>query len=246
MVLVPTRGRPSIILNPLQNFGSKLELWCRGGTWTASGTPERVSSWTDKSGNGHNLVGGVNNPLTTTVDGVDACYFSGDGFDENFVIPDLSVAIPTSCDAFFVKKQDVANPILRDSSPWSLGATLASLHPWITDGSIYEGFANSVRPDTGAPITSLTALHVYQVRSTGTLSTYFNGNNAQYSAVNAFDMGSGGTLGRGLHGVDDNYWYVGHMSEVIILNTTATDAELNQNLIYLADRYASLPALTSF
>lgn len=176
---------PSIFSLPTSVSG--LKFWWPSQNINHSGS--NCTSITDASGNGNGgtMVGTV--PYAAAeLDGYAAASYNG-GVNY-FTLPNTFTGL-TQGEIFFVTKGSASG---NGSHNLELDGAGQSLYPFAANGHIYEGFGNDTRPDTGAPIISITAAYrLYNARiTTGkVLSTYLN-NSLQYS-------GSVTTVGFGTH-----------------------------------------------
>jgi hypothetical protein len=195
-----------------------------------------VSNLADKSGNARDATQGTGaqQPTVATAvqNGLDALRFDAAGF--NLVLPDMSAL--TAGSVILIAKRD-DDPALSSSSGGDAGPTIFTgsaavnnHHPY-TDGSIYDSFGVDARYSVGNPSPSLASWFIFSIRSaTADYEFYVNGTSLFAGSSSAVGFRSDPRIAQTI----DDYRYVGHIGEIVLLNVGATTLQRQKVEGYLA------------
>ncbi len=225
------------ILNNFQltqppNLIPNLFLWLKADVIGKSVT-NKVSEWDDQSGNGNNAIQGSDSsrPLYVTngISGKPAVYFPSTN-STWLGLPYGMFSNAVQVEGFVALNVDSNTPP-TPRGLWRIGGT-SSLYP-NTDGSISDSFGASGLIGSGPASQSLEQPHIYNVYSkTNDWGASING--IPYAAANnnSVQFTPAVRLGDG-----NNYYFAGHIGEVLIYTRVLTINERMAVGAYLSQRY---------
>jgi hypothetical protein len=212
---------------------SECKLWLDAGTLTGSGGGTGVGGtnfWTDGSGQG-------NHATAPAVDGFSPKCYSGVVNGLNVVRFDgtntYSVTLPNFMSGFtagsvFLVLKDASGAGVESPTHWGTNGD-SDYYPF-GDGNIYVGDGSTARKSCGAPVTSLTAFHVFGVVASGSAWGLRLNQTSQFSAgSNTVGFPTAPALGR-------NKW-IGDIAEVVVYDSALGTTDRQSVEDYLGGKY---------
>lgn len=239
--------------DPTSVTSATLKLWVKGdaGVYKDAGTTpcadgDKVQQWNDQSGNGNHLTQTATaNQPTFTATGINSLgHLNFTATATNFFnVPDLGLSAAAAGEIFILIK-DVADapPTTDKTGIWTFTDEVSNNnchYPW-TDGIIYECWGARTRFTTVNPTPSLTAAHLYGVRSsTATWANALDGSDLLSSGGHTVNFKTTGILlGRSNLG-GGNYNHDGPIAEVAVYNGVLSNLDRAQlNDYFGITRYA--------
>lgn len=211
--------------------------WLRADDVVLDGS-SKVSTWTDKSGNGRNYTHATasKRPAVSTLGGQAALVFVA-ASGTTLIGPAGSGA---AAHCFIVLAIDADPPASGNGGLWETGTDASDTHFPFADGVIYDDFGTTVRKTVGNPTPALTSIRLYEVISaSGKWTARLDGAQIFTTATNTVGWAASSAIGGAISDASGTRMN-GKIAERIWFQTERTAPQLAELYGYFEARYSGL------